>query len=327
MLRVKEGAFSSLFPIFSKALIDGIIPRMTTAALIIDASLVRRLVDSQFPQWKNLPIRPVTVDGWDNRTFHLGKNMSVRLPSAANYELQVEKEHKWLPKLAPYLPLPIPVPLAMGKPAHGYPWKWSIYQWLEGESACAAPIHDLAAFATDLARFLSALHRVDTTGGPAPGFHSFYRGGSLSVYDSDMRRAIDSLKGKINTAAANAIWEEALSSSWENPPVWVHGDISAGNLLVKMGKLCAVIDFGQLAVGDPACDLAVNWTLFHGKSREIFQRALSLDKNTWARACGWALWKAAIVAADFTNPNNAESARCWRVIDEVLAWSHTKYGK
>jgi aminoglycoside phosphotransferase (APT) family kinase protein len=206
----------------------------------------------------------------------------------------------------------------MGKPEHGYPWKWSIYRWLEGQSANSAPIGDLTEFAIDLARFLGALYKIDTTGGPKPGLHSFYRGGSLSVYDTDTRQAIASLRNKIDATSATAVWEAALSTSWTNPPVWVHGDISAGNLLVKQGKLCAVIDFGQLAIGDPACDLAINWTLFHGKSREAFQRMLSFDKGTWARARGWTLWKAMVVAAGFTNPNNTESSQCWRIIDELL---------
>ncbi len=286
--------------------------------IAINASLVRRLIASQFPEWRDLPIEPVALSGWDNRTFHLGRDMSVRLPSAADYELQIEKEHQWLPKLAPHLPLPIPLPLAMGSPEHGYPWKWSIYRWLEGQSANSAPIGDLTEFAIDLARFLGALYKIDTTGGPAPGLHSFYRGGSLSVYDTDTRQAIASLESKIDATSATAVWEAALSTSWTNPPVWVHGDISAGNLLVKGGKLCAVIDFGQLAIGDPACDLAINWTLFHGKSRETFRRMLSLDKGTWARARGWTLWKALVVAAGFTNPNNTESSQCWRIIDELL---------
>lgn len=288
-------------------------------SLVIDVFLVRRLIDSQFPEWKDLPIQPVVMSGWDNRTFHLGKEMLVRLPSAADYELQIEKEHRWLPKLAPNLPLSIPFPLAMGRPEHGYPWKWSVYRWLEGHSANSAPITDLTEFATDLANFLSSLHRIDTTGGPTPGLHSFYRGGSLAVYDADTRQAIATLESKIDATSAIAVWEKALSTSWTNPPVWVHGDISTGNLLVKAGKLCAVIDFGQLSIGDPSCDLVINWTLFHGKSRETFQRLLSLDADTWARAHGWALWKALVVAAGFTNPNNPESSQCWRIIDELLA--------
>lgn len=293
--------------------------RMTAAHVVIDTSLVRRLIASQFPQWKELSIDPVATSGWDNRTFHLGKDKSARLPSAAEYELQVEKEHQWLPKLAPKLPLPIPTPIAMGRPEYGYPWKWSIYQWLDGETAASAGIADLTGLAIDLANFLTALHKIDATGGPPAGLHSFYRGGLLSVYDSETRRSIDSLKDRIDTTTASEVWEASLLTSWENLPVWVHGDISAGNLLVQNGKLSAVIDFGQLAIGDPASDLAINWTLFHGKSREAFKKALLLDKGTWARARGWTLWKALLVAAGSTNPNNSESKQCWRIIDEVLS--------
>jgi aminoglycoside phosphotransferase (APT) family kinase protein len=292
--------------------------RMKEEHVVIDASLVRRLIASQFPQWKELSIDPVATSGWDNRTFHLGKDKSVRLPSAAEYELQVEKEHQWLPKLAPKLPLPIPVPIAMGRPEYGYPWKWSIYRWLDGETVTSAGTADLIGLAIDLASFLTALHKIDATGGPPAGLHSFYRGGSLAVYDTETRRSIASLKNRIDTTTATEVWESALLTSWENPPVWVHGDISAGNLLVHSGKLSAVIDFGQLAIGDPACDLAINWTLFHGKSREAFKKALFLDKGTWCRARGWTLWKALVVVAGFTNPNNSESNQCWHIIDEVL---------
>lgn len=297
---------------------------MKEELVAIDASLVRRLIASQFPQWRELAIDPVAMSGWDNRTFHLGKDMSIRLPSAADYELQVEKEYQWLPQLALGLPLPIPTPLAMGKPECGYPWKWSIYRWLEGQTAASAKIGDLVEFAIDLAAFLIALYRIDTTDGPPPGLHSFFRGGSLSVYDNETRRSIISLKDKIDTASATEVWEEALSSSWRHPPVWVHGDISAGNLLVCDGKLSAVIDFGQLAIGDPACDLAINWTLLHGKSREAFQKTLPLDQGTWARARGWTLWKALVVAAGLTNPNNSESKQCWRIIEDVIA-DHKKF--
>jgi len=291
---------------------------MKEESVTIDVSLVRCLIASQFPQWKELSIDPVATSGWDNRTFHLGKNMTVRLPSAADYELQVEKEHQWLPKLARALPLSIPIPIVMGEPEYGYLWKWSVYRWLEGETAASAKIADLSEFAIDLAGFLNAFHRIDATGGPPAGLHSFFRGGSLSVYDNEARHSITALKNKINATLATEIWEAALSTSWKNSPVWVHGDISAGNLLVKKGKLCAVIDFGQLAIGDPACDLAINWTFFHGKSREAFQETLFLDKETWARARGWTLWKALLVAAGFTDPNNSESKQCWHVIDDVI---------
>ncbi len=180
----------------------------------IDAALVRRLISLQFPRWADLPVRPVEAGGWDNRTFHLGPHMTARLPSAAPYALQAEKEHRWLPKLAPLLPLPIPVPLAKGAPADGYPWPWCVYRWLEGEPVSVGDIADLRRFAADLAEFLNALRRIDPAGGPPPGRHDFFRGGPLTVYDAEARQAIVALRGRIDTGAASAVWEEALGTEW-----------------------------------------------------------------------------------------------------------------
>ena len=146
-----------------------------------------------------------------------------------------------------------------------------------------------------------------------------HRGGALSVYDSEARKALTALKEKIDTETATEVWDTALASTWLGPPVWVHGDISAGNLLMKNGRLTAVIDFGQLAIGDPACDLAIAWTLFKDESRQIFRTQLPLDSDTWARGRGWTLWKALITAADLTGSNAVEGKQCWRIIDEVLA--------
>ena len=285
----------------------------------IDVSLVRRLVAVQFPQWADLPIKPVEASGVDNRTFHLGEDMAVRLPSGPWYALQVEKEQKWLPKLAPLLPLPIPVPLAMGLPAEGYPWHWSVYRWLGGETASSERIADLRQFATELAQFLVALQRIDATGGPLPGRHNFFRGGPLTVYDAETRQAIAALDGKIDTDATSEVWEVALKATWRGSPVWFHGDVAGGNLLVKEGRLSAVIDFGISGVGDPSCDLAIAWTFFGGESRDAFRAALQLDDATWARGRGWALWKALITLAGHTDTNPLEAGRARRVIDEVLA--------
>lgn len=285
---------------------------------MIDSALVRNLITIQFPEWQDLSILPVAMSGWDNRSFHLGKDMLVRMPSSAEYAAQVEKEQRWLPRLNKLLSLQIPEPLAIGQPAAGYPWKWSIYRWIKGETIASADITDLCDIATSLGQFLTSLHHIDPTGGPLPGLHSFYRGGELATYDTEVRQALDVLKGKIDTHAALNLWETALATHWQKAPVWVHGDISAGNLLLQEEKLVAVIDFGQLTIGDPACDLAIAWTLFQGKSREVFRTTLSLDEGTWARGRAWALWKALIVAAGFTNPNNTEANECWHIIDEIL---------
>lgn len=285
---------------------------------MIDITLVKQLVSSQFPRWKDLPISPVKVSGWDNRTFHLGKHMLVRMPSAEEYAVQVDKEHLWLPKLAPFLPFSIPVPLGLGKPEFGYPWNWSIYGWLEGETAVSGYIDNLCDFASKLARFLISLQSIDSYGGPLSGPHNFYRGGSLEVYDTQTRQAISILKDKIDVNLAIDIWETALSTSWNKLPVWIHGDVSPGNLLVLNGKLSAVIDFGMMGVGDPACDLVIAWTFFKGDSREVFRKVLQMDSGTWARGRAWALWKALIVASGLTGTNAVEIAQAWPVINEVF---------
>lgn len=291
----------------------------------ISTALVEQLISEQFPQWADLPIRPVKFGGWDNSTFHLGDDMNVRLPSAAHYALQVEKEQHWLPRLAPYLPLRIPAPLAIGRPGRGYPWHWSVYRWLPGETATHAPITDLGSFATTLGEFLAALQRIDARSGPPPGQHNFFRGGPLAVYDHETRRALEALEGRIDVATARVVWEVALGSAWNNAPVWFHGDVASGNLLVENGQLSAVIDFGTSGVGDPACDLSISWTMFDETSRAAFRDALPLDEETWARGRGWTLWKALIVAAEMPGTDRREIEKSRRVIDAVLS-DHRRYG-
>lgn len=284
----------------------------------ITLSLVRRLVDGQFPHWAHLPLLAVDQDGWDNTSFRLGDELSVRLPSAERYIQQVEKEHTWLPRLAPLLPLPIPVPLAMGQPAEGYPWQWSIYRWIEGQPATHDAIADLPEFAASLGQFLTALMRIDATGGPPPGAHNFMRGAHPSFYDTETRRAIAALDGQIDTRAATEVWETALRSSWQSAPVWFHGDVALGNLLVRNGRLSAMIDFGSSGVGDPACDTVIAWTFFAGESRRAFRDSLALDREIWARGRGWALWKALITVAAHSVTNAPEAGWARLVIDEVI---------
>ncbi len=284
----------------------------------IDATLVKQLIRAQFPKWAALPVAPVENGGWDNRTFRLGDSMSVRLPSALAYVAQVEKEHRWLPALRPHVPLPIPVPLGLGAPAAGYPWPWSIYGWLDGEPAHADSVPDLGRFAVDLAQFLLALRGIDARNGPVAGPHNFHRGGSLTVYDSETRWSISVLADEIDVAAVTEVWDAALATSWQGLPVWVHGDVAETNLLVKEGRLNAVIDFGCAGVGDPSCDLVIAWTFFDPASRKEFHSAVALDSATWKRARGWAIWKALITLVQLrdTSPMKAKKAR--QIIRDVL---------
>ncbi|WP_055717566.1 aminoglycoside phosphotransferase family protein [Streptomyces torulosus] len=285
----------------------------------IDAALVTRLIAGQFPQWADLPVVPVEVDGWDNRTYRLGDDMSVRLPTAAGYVPAVDKESAWLPRLAPALPVAIPAVLGKGVPGEGYPFPWSVRGWLDGETSAPERIDDMAQFAVALADFLLALQRCDATGGPVAGQHSWYRGAPPAHYDEETRRCLAALEGRVDTERAAEVWRAALAAEWHGAPVWFHGDIASGNLLVRDGKLAAVIDFGTSGVGDPACDLVIAWTMFSGDSREAFRRAVAQDEGMWARARGWALWKSLLMLSETidTDPDLAAFHR--RVIDQVLS--------
>jgi aminoglycoside phosphotransferase (APT) family kinase protein len=331
----------------------------------ITAALVARLIAEQFPQWSGLPIRKVAVDGVDNTTFRLGDSMSVRLPSADCYAEQPGKEHRWLPWLAPQLPLPIPRPLAQGVPGRAFPRPWSVYQWIDGEPATADNIASLPRFAADLAAFLAALYRLDPAGGPEPGTHNFHRGGPVAVYDSQTRAALaaflaalyrldpaggpepgthnfhrggpvavyDSqtraalaaLRDHIDTGLATRVWEAALAADEPTAAVWFHGDAQPGNLLVRDGRLSAVIDFGCAGVGDPAGDTTIAWTFFAGESRDTFRAGLGLDAATWARGRGWAIWKAMIVLVEELPGDPEGAAFTAAVIDSILA-DHLAFG-
>lgn len=286
---------------------------------LIDAGLVRRLVRAQFPLWGDLDIVPVEPGGWDNRTFRLGANMLARLPSREAYAQQVIKEQTWLPRLAPHLPLRIPRPLALGQPADDYPWPWSVYEWLEGEPVETALAVDKSTLAVDLAAFLSALQKIDAGDGPPPSAHNHFRGASLHAYDSQARQALVLLADQIDATAAGIIWSAALASAWTRAPVWLHGDVSPGNLLIRDGRISAVIDFGLVGVGDPACDLAFAWTYLDALSRDLFHKSLAIDSDTWMRGKAWALWKALIVCAGLAGATPPHVANAWRTISEVLA--------
>jgi aminoglycoside phosphotransferase (APT) family kinase protein len=292
--------------------------KMHTDEVDTDASLVRRLLAAQFPQWADLPIKLVQSAGTDNAIYRLGNDMAVRLPRIHWAVGQVEKEHHWLPRLASFLPLTIPIPLAKGQPGEGYPWQWSIYQWLEGESATLERIIDPRQAAIDLAQFITALQRIDTTGGPV-ALDNNLRGVSLEMRDTSTREAIASLDGIIDTDAATMVWETALqAATWDRPPVWFHGDLLPGNLLVERGCLSAVIDFGGLGVGDPACDLMIAWSLLSGESREVFRTALTVDDAMWARGRGHALSQAVIFIPYYLNTNPVGVSNARHMINEVL---------
>lgn len=295
--------------------------KMHPDELPIDSALVRRLLAAQSPQWADLALEPFPSAGSDNAMYRLGDDMVVRLPRRSGRTVDsLDKECEWLPRLAPLLPLAVPAPLARGVPAEGYPCRWAVYGWLEGETATIERLADVRQAATDLAEFVSALQRVDATGAPSPGEHNFFRGVPLAMRDANVRSAIAVLHGEMDVAAVTAAWEAALRApDWVGPPVWIHGDLCDGNLLAAGGRFSAVIDWGGLAVGDPACDLMVAWSFLDAEARELFRTELSVDDATWARGRGWALSVALIALPYYWTTNPVRVAYSWHRIGEVLA--------
>ncbi|MFG3347154.1 aminoglycoside phosphotransferase family protein [Streptomyces sp. NPDC048018] len=283
----------------------------------LDETLVRRLVAAQFPQWAGLPVREVDSAGTDNAIFRLGDGLAVRLPKADWAAGQVEKEQYWLPRIAPGLPLPVPVPVGAGVPGEGFGQTWSVYEWLDGRDAWQAPVGDLAHAAVELGRFGAALRRADAAGGPRSS-----RGGHVTSWeDGAMAGALRALAedGTLDGERAEAAWESVLRlPRWEGEPVWIHGDLLPGNLLTRDGRLSAVIDFGALGVGDPACDMMAAWTLFTPQTRPLFREAARVDDATWARGRGWALCWGIVTEHHYRGRNPVLTAVARRAWSEAL---------
>jgi aminoglycoside phosphotransferase (APT) family kinase protein len=293
--------------------------RMHADEFEIDVDLVRRLLMTQAPQWADLPLAAVPSAGTDNALYRLGEDKVVRLPRVAWAAGLVAKEQTWLPRLAPHLPLAIPEPLAMGRPGEGYPWSWSVYAWLEGEEANMDNLASPEQAAIALASFLLSLQQQSTFEGPRAGTGNFSRGVPLKQRDAPTRAAIASLEGVFDTAPFVAAWEKALAvPEYAGPTKWVHGDLRPGNLLANKGRLSAVIDFGCLGVGDPACDLQIAWNFFPSSIRAVFRQTLSMDDATWERGKGWALSIALIALPYYLNTNPILAGISRRAIKEVL---------
>lgn len=276
-----------------------------------DVDLVRQLLASQFPQWADLPIAPVPSDGTENAIYRLGDDTAARLPLRPVKDDQIDKLDRWLPVLAPHLPLAIPEPLAKGAPGEGYPVTWSVVRWLAGEEATFERLADPVREARRLGEFVRALVAIDPTGGPPPGEHNFWRGVALADRDQLTRRCIAQCDGLIDVDAVTEAWERDLNAPvWDKPPTWLHGDLASDNMLAVDGQISAVIDWGGLAVGDPATELQPAWNLFRGESRDAYREATGVDDATWARGRGLAL-SVSVVALPYykdTLPGRAKGA-------------------
>lgn len=255
-----------------------------------DPTLVRGLLGAQFPQWADLPIRLVRAASSDNAMYRLGADLAARLPRRPSALRPMEKEHAWLPRLAPRLPLPVPAPLARGEPGEGYPFAWSVCRWIQGANPSAARLAHPGYFADDLAAFIRALQAIDTAGAPGPGSHNHFRGAPLAQWGEVIAQRLGWLADLPQIERITAAWRaDAGAPPWDGPPVWIHGDLSAGNLVQRAGRLSGVIDWSCLGAGDPACELQVAWSLFDPDTRERFRVAMAVDDATWTRGRAWGL--------------------------------------
>jgi aminoglycoside phosphotransferase (APT) family kinase protein len=281
----------------------------------VEDILVYTLLKSQCSRWANLPLKAVTSSGTDNALFRLGGDYVVRLPRVDWAAESINKEYEWVPKLARFLEIPISEPVFKGSPDKSYPWSWIVAKWNEG---CNPPFEENDEYellAKDLANFLNELHGIQLANGP-----SSRRGISLKEIDTETKNAIDELRGEIDTQSITSLWNQLSNAPpWGKDPVWVHGDFLPGNILVQNNRLSAVIDFSCVGIGDPACDLAIAWSLLKPHSRRIFRETLSdIDDQTWERGRGWALSIALIMLPYYKHSNSVLTALARRVIENAV---------
>lgn len=279
--------------------------RMHADELEIEAALVRSLIEEQFPQYSGLAIRALPSEGTENAIFRVGADLAIRLPRVASASKQAEREALWLPKLAPHLSLAIPEPLGLGRPTRAYPHPWAICRWLEGDDAYTRGPDNLVDSARRLGRFIRSLRDAPVAGDTSLVAKTSGRGVDLIHRDAATRAAIDQCAGLADTRTLGEIWDHALAApAWQGPPVWLHGDIHVGNLVVAKGAISGIIDWGSFGMGDPAADLTVAWSMLDHESRAIFRAELDVDDATWIRGRAWAI-SVAVIALPYyleTNP-------------------------
>lgn len=271
--------------------------------IVLEDSAIRRLLSQVTPQWADLPIRRLVSSGTDNAIYRLGEELLLRLPRREAAANLISKELDWLPRFAE-LPLEVPRLRFRGSFDFGLKGDFGIFNWMEGDIASPRNIADPLAAALALANFLNGLHLVETEGAPPAGESNHRRGVTLEALSSVTLPAIDILADEIDADAAIRLWKRACATVHRGPPVWLHGDIKADNLIARGGLLTGVIDWGLCAVGDPAADYAAAWTWVDPSAREAFRDACGIGDADWLRAEGWALYAAVIALSYYRGGKN-----------------------
>lgn len=301
----------------------------------VTEDLVRALLADQHPDLASRPIQRV-ARGWDNATFRVGKDLTVRMPQRIGAAFLIGHERQWVPTLLEGVPnfaaggLDASDFMRNGRPGAGYPWAWAIGRWHEGVTVADAKDFDRSDAANRLGRFLAAVHRPAPSGAP----DNPWRGGPLSERSPILTEHLDRL-AELDRGLGEGITRNRVEDRWAelvDAPVadpadlgWIHGDLHLANLLVRGGHLSAVIDFGDITSGDRATDLAVAWPLFEGATRERFRTAAGrrrpIDDATWTRSAGWALaLSIAYLQGEYTTPTMERVAR--RGLTAVLSDGH-----
>ena len=279
--------------------------------LDITVELVASLVDAQFPAWRGLPLSRVDSYGTDNALFRLGDDLVVRLPRVEGAVEGALREYEWLPRIAPHVPVDVPAPAGRGAATTDYPWPWFVYGWIEGGNP---DVPDLDLLADGLAEFISAMRRIDARGAPQS-----WRGKPLATQTGAMHQWLAQQDETVDTDAALRVWERAVGAEpWTGPPVWFHGDLLRGNLLIRERRLVGVIDFATAGAGDPAIDLLPAWSLFDGASRERFRNAVGVNDAMWERSRGWAVMLALGAVAYYRETNELLYSTGRRALDSLL---------
>lgn len=288
--------------------------KMHAGEIDITQSLIQRLIAEQFPEWSMLEIKPIHSLGTSHVIYRLGDDMFLRLPRVASAVDGMITGSEWLSKIASYLPVSVPTLIAKGMPTKDYPFSWSICRWVDGKNPVEGQLVEPKKLALDLARFIKALHTINLIDGPLSR-----RGVPLFFQDKEVRVALNALSNKIDVQAVLALWERALLvPAWDKRPVWVHGDLMPGNILLKNNRLSAIIDFDYLGMGDPAIDLIPAWNLLPAQARPLFRNELQVDDATWERGRGWALSMALIQLPYYEHTNPVMAANARFTINEVL---------
>lgn len=288
--------------------------KMHEDELDVDETLVRKLLSSQHPEWARLSLTPIRSSGSDHALFRLGDDYVIRLPRVGWATQGINKEYEWVPKIAQNLTIPVSKPIFKGQPESYYPHFWIVHAWNDGHNPEFEQNDEYLELVKELAAFLNEFHDIKLIGGPASR-----RGVPLKNLSEETLTSLNQLDDEVDKNYFTELWNYLVCiPNWERAPVWVHGDFLPGNILVENNHLTAVIDFSDVGIGDPACDLVIAWSLLNKKSREVFKNYLkNIDENTWERGRGWALSIALIMLPYYMDTNPYYALLAKRMIKAV----------